>query len=129
MGLNGATATGAVAIENCSSGPGSCGVNCSKPCSSSGYWCAYPHFTECGSTQCNVKTDLPKGKSCGNQYEFAGCKGTVYPKLYDCGPSATALNTVLCGSYKAEAIGCINSAGFSAIAGNPSNGVAYITIR
>jgi hypothetical protein len=126
---------GIAGIDDCSAGPGSCGVNCGKSCTANYYHCAWPHFSECsGAPNCNDQTGLPNVSGCGKILWFKDhCSGnTVCANIQDCGPVAGQYrSTGYCNSTSHPLIACLNSNAFSVLCNfcNPQNyGFVYVRV-
>jgi hypothetical protein len=110
---------GTFGLEFCSPGT-SCAASsvCNQGCHSNTWWCAYPHFHECDSHNCNVKTALPKplGACHTGLIGFRECPHHSvfnFGELQECGPSRHSATAATCAPGKtAEAIACANSALF-----------------
>lgn len=108
------TIVGSCAMDSCPTpGESSCAVNCDYTCYENTWWCSYPHFTECGSVECNVKTTLPKAtETCGHFITLhCGCSNVYgYARMQDCGPSTTkkANTSGYCTPTEMKKVGCIS---------------------
>lgn len=107
---------GIAGIDNCSAGPGSCGVNCGTVCDDNEWQWAWPHFTECNGLPCNANTGAPfYSNACGTNGVRVTCVCTgraPYPIFKDCGPPARSAYDPYCrrsGTLSA----CVNSLTFS----------------
>lgn len=113
------TIVGAASIDDCTAGPGSCGVNCGVSCVENSYHVSYPHYVECDSIDCNANTGQPQaGEQCGDYITLhCGCSNvTAYGTIQDCGPPGDERATSgYCMPEAMYRIGCVSSALFSAL--------------
>jgi len=113
------TIVGAASIDDCSAGPGACGVNCGVTCQPNEYHVSYPYFTECGSIICEANTGQPKAtETCGEDITLhCGCSNvTAIASIQDCGPPGDQPATSgYCMPESMYRIGCVNTALFSAL--------------
>ena len=120
---------GAVGIDDCSAGEGSCAANCHNACNDNEAQMAYCHFTECGGINCYAQTGRPKASGgCGSltvKVYQKTCSGvSITPALHDCGPaSGQTTSSGYCISSTLDFVACVNSLTFAALCGacNPLN--------
>jgi hypothetical protein len=126
---------GISAINDCSAGPGSCGVNCNDRCTANTYICAWPDFSECsGAPNCSDQSTRFITNGCGKiLYFFDHCTGnSVCANIQDCGPNDGQFSSGgFCNTTRHKLVACVNTAAFSVLCGfcNPQTyGVIYTRI-
>jgi len=85
--------SGLAGIDDCSSGPGSCGPypgnGCGINCDNNNFQCAWPNFPECKGIYCTKQPSLPSKAGCGATLFFtSGCNSIQASAIIrDCGPN------------------------------------------